>query len=66
MVRGRQDSTDPPKSQVYALIFATVVEHLVGIRFNTKQRVDIDERCINEGWGKMRGTRRVTARTSRC
>ena len=32
---------------------AAVFEHDVGIRFNDKQRVDVEEYCISEGWVKV-------------
>ena len=32
---------------------AGVFEHDVGIRFNDKERVDVAEYCISEGWVKV-------------
>jgi Protein of unknown function (DUF3297) len=32
---------------------AAVVEHGIGIRFNGKERADVDEYCISEGWIKV-------------
>ena len=32
---------------------AAVFEHDVGIRFNDKERLDVDEYCISEGWIKV-------------
>ena len=32
---------------------AAVFEHDVGIRFNDKERLDVDEYCISEGWVKV-------------
>ena len=32
---------------------AAVFEHEVGIRFNDKERVDVSEYCISEGWIKV-------------
>ncbi len=32
---------------------AVVFEHDVGIRFNDKERVDVAEYCISEGWIKV-------------
>lgn len=32
---------------------AAVFEHAVGIRFNGKDRVDVEEYCISEGWIKV-------------
>ena len=29
---------------------AAVFEHDVGIRFNDKERLDVEEYCISEGW----------------
>ena len=32
---------------------AAVFEHDVGIRFNDKERLDVEEYCISEGWVKV-------------
>ena len=32
---------------------SAVFEHDVGIRFNDKERLDVDEYCISEGWIKV-------------
>jgi Protein of unknown function (DUF3297) len=32
---------------------AAVCEHDIGIRFNDKERVDVEEYCISEGWIKV-------------
>ena len=32
---------------------ATVFEHDVGIRLNGKERTDVEEYCISEGWVKV-------------
>lgn len=32
---------------------AAVFEHEVGIRFNGKERADVSEYCISEGWVKV-------------
>jgi hypothetical protein len=32
---------------------AAVFEHEVGIRFNGKERLDVQEYCISEGWIKV-------------
>jgi hypothetical protein len=32
---------------------AAVVEHAVGIRFNDKERFDVEEYCISEGWVRV-------------
>jgi hypothetical protein len=42
-------STDPA-SRHYA---AAVLEHDIVIRFNGKDRHDVDEYCISEGWIKV-------------
>ena len=39
-----------PRSPHYA---AAVFEHDVGIRFNDKERHDVEEYCISEGWVKV-------------
>jgi hypothetical protein len=30
-----------------------VLEHEIGIRFNDKERFDVEEYCISEGWVKV-------------
>jgi hypothetical protein len=42
-------SIDPRSKYHVAAIF----EHDVGIRFNDKERLDVDEYCISEGWIKV-------------
>jgi hypothetical protein len=32
---------------------AAVLEHAVGIRLNDKERKDVEEYCISEGWVKV-------------
>ncbi len=32
---------------------AAVLEHDIGIRFNDKERSDVEEYCISEGWVKV-------------
>jgi len=32
---------------------ATVLEHAIGIRFNDKERADVEEYCISERWIKV-------------
>ncbi len=32
---------------------ATVFEHDIGIRFNDKDRFDVEEYCVSEGWIKV-------------
>jgi hypothetical protein len=39
-----------PRSPHYA---PDVVEHDIGIRFNGKERHDVEEYCISEGWVKV-------------
>ncbi|MBU3652582.1 MAG: DUF3297 family protein [Limnohabitans sp.] len=30
-----------------------VLQHSIGIRFNDKERVDVEEYCLSEGWIKV-------------
>jgi hypothetical protein len=39
-----------PRSKFHV---AAVFEHDVGIKFNGKERSDVDEYCISEGWIKV-------------
>ncbi|WP_076997237.1 DUF3297 family protein, partial [Variovorax sp. KK3] len=39
-----------PRSPHY---LAAAVEHEIGIRFNGKDRLDVEEYCISEGWIKV-------------
>lgn len=32
---------------------ASILEHDIGVRFNGKERSDVDEYCISEGWVKV-------------
>ena len=32
---------------------ATVFEHDIGIRFNERERFDVEEYCVSEGWVKV-------------
>jgi len=41
-----------PRSKFHV---AAVFEHDVGIKFNGKERMDVDEYCISEGWIKVAG-----------
>jgi Protein of unknown function (DUF3297) len=38
---------------------AAVFEHAIGIRFNGKDRADVEEYCISEGWIKVAAGRAV-------
>jgi len=38
---------------------AAVVEHEVGIRLNGKERFDVEEYCISEGWVRVPAGRTV-------
>jgi predicted house-cleaning NTP pyrophosphatase (Maf/HAM1 superfamily) len=38
---------------------AAVFEHDVGIRFNDKERTDVQEYCLSEGWVKVAASRTV-------
>jgi Protein of unknown function (DUF3297) len=42
-------SIDPRSPHHIAAVFA----HDVGIRFNGKERLDVEEYCISEGWIKV-------------
>lgn len=42
-------SIDPRSPHHVAAIF----EHEIGIRFNGKERTDVEEYCISEGWIKV-------------
>jgi hypothetical protein len=42
-------STDPRSPHYVEAVF----EHAVGIRFNDKDRHDVEEYCISEGWIKV-------------
>ncbi len=39
-----------PRSPHYV---AAVFEHAIGIRLNDKERADVEEYCISEGWVKV-------------
>ncbi|WP_220457639.1 DUF3297 family protein [Vibrio marinisediminis] len=39
-----------PRSPFYV---AEVFEHQIGIRLNGKERTDVEEYCISEGWVKV-------------
>ncbi len=43
-----------PRSKFHV---AAVFEHDVGIKFNDKERMDVDEYCISEGWIKVSSTK---------
>ena len=42
-------SADPRSPHHVAAVF----EHEIGIRFNGKERSDVEEYCISEGWVKV-------------
>ena len=42
-------SIDPRSPHHVAAVFA----HGIGIRFNGKERVDVEEYCVSEGWIKV-------------
>ncbi|MDH5207539.1 MAG: DUF3297 family protein [Burkholderiaceae bacterium] len=48
-----------PRSPYYV---AAVLEHDVGIRFNDKERSDVEEYCISEGWVKIPAARALDRR----
>jgi hypothetical protein len=41
---------------------AAVLEHDIGIRFNGKERSDVEEYCLSEGWVKVPAGRTVDRR----
>lgn len=42
-------STDPRSAHHVAAVF----EHQIGIRLNDKERFDVEEYCLSEGWVKV-------------
>lgn len=42
-------STDPKSPHHHAAVF----EHEIGIRFNGRERHDVEEYCLSEGWIKV-------------
>jgi hypothetical protein len=53
-------STDP-RSPHYV---AAVLEHEIGIRFNGRERTDVAEYCISEGWVRVPSGKTVDRRGS--
>lgn len=51
-------STDPRSPHYVAAVF----EHDVGIRFNDKERTDVQEYCLSEGWIKVPAGKSVDRR----
>jgi hypothetical protein len=51
-------SVDPSSPHHVAAVFA----HEVGIRFNGRERHDVDEYCISEGWIKVPAGKTVDRR----
>ena len=51
-------STDPRSPHFAQAVF----EHDVGIRFNGKERSDVEEYCISEGWIKVAAGKTVDRR----
>jgi len=41
---------------------AELLEHEIGIRFNDRQRFDVEEYCISEGWIKVPAGKTVDRR----
>lgn len=41
---------------------AEVLEHSIGIRFNGKERTDVEEYCISEGWIRVPAGKTVDRR----
>lgn len=48
-----------PKSPHYA---PAVLEHEIGIRFNGKERGDVEEYCLSEGWIRVPAGRTLDRR----
>lgn len=48
-------SIDPRSPHYNAAVF----EHDIGIRLNDKERVDVEEYCMSEGWVKVPAGRQV-------
>ena len=48
-----------PRSPYYV---AAVFEHDIGIRLNGKERMDVEEYCISEGWVKVPAGKTVDRR----
>ncbi len=51
-------SVDPRSPHHLAAVF----EHDVGIRFNDKDRFDVEEYCVSEGWIKVASGKTVDRR----
>ena len=51
-------STNPNSPHHIAEIF----EHNIGIKFNGKERFDVDEYCISEGWVKVASAKALDRR----
>lgn len=48
-------SIDPRSAHHNAAVF----EHDIGIRFNDKERFDVEEYCVSEGWIKVPAGKKV-------
>ena len=48
-------SIDPSSTHYNAAVF----EHDIGIRFNEKERFDVEEYCVSEGWIKVPAGKKV-------
>lgn len=48
-----------PRSPHYV---AEVFQHDIGIRFNDKERADVEEYCISEGWVRVQAGRALDRR----
>jgi hypothetical protein len=48
-----------PRSKFYN---ATIFEHEVGIKVNGKERFDVEEYCISEGWVKVASAKALDRR----
>lgn len=48
-----------PRSKFYV---PAVLEHPIGIRFNSKERFDVEEYCVSEAWIKVPAGKTVDRR----
>jgi len=51
-------SIDPSSPHYVAAVF----EHDVGIRFNDKERSDVEEYCVSEGWVRVPASKTLDRR----
>ena len=58
----RRCPTDFRSTRAARITTPAVCEHEIGIRFNDKERFDIEEYCISEGWVKVPAGKTVDRR----